>query len=196
MGLKRLMHRLTRPYLNVALARQTDSTTSWSTLQSLLVSQLTALRLRLEQSEDRFDDVEARLTALERRLFAGNAQTEALLARLQRIVEDQSRAGRLLPGAVREVAAARAASRGAAYLAFEDLHRGTRDEIKRRQSVYLPHFQLRSARRRRCWTSAAAAANSSSSAARPASPPGAWTSTPRWSPSAGSWGSTSPRPTA
>ena len=31
---------------------------------------------------------------------------------------------------------------GAAYLAFEDLHRGTRDEIKRRQSVYLPFFQL------------------------------------------------------
>jgi len=36
----------------------------------------------------------------------------------------------------------RAASRGAAYLAFEDLHRGTREEIKRRQSVYLPHFRL------------------------------------------------------
>ena len=37
---------------------------------------------------------------------------------------------------------ARADSRGEAYLAFEDLHRGTREEIKRRQSVYLPHFQI------------------------------------------------------
>jgi O-antigen chain-terminating methyltransferase len=34
----------------------------------------------------------------------------------------------------------RAKSRGAAYLAFEDLHRGTRQEIKRRQAVYLPYF--------------------------------------------------------
>ena len=140
-GLKRLMHRLTRPYLNVALARQTAFNNQLVMLQSLLVSQLTALRLRAEQSEHRFDDVEARLTALERQLFAGNAQSEVLVARLQRIVEDQSRTGQRPPGAALEVAAARAAGRGAAYLAFEDLHRGTRDEIKRRQSVYLPHFQ-------------------------------------------------------
>jgi O-antigen chain-terminating methyltransferase len=75
-------------------------------------------------------------------VFAGNAQGEALLARLQRIVEDQSREGHRSAGAAQEVAEARAASRGAGYLAFEDLHRGTRDEIKRRQSVYIPHFQL------------------------------------------------------
>jgi hypothetical protein len=141
-GLKRLLHRLTRPYLNVALARQTAFNNQLVVLQSILVSQLTSLRLLLEQSEDRFDDVEARLTALERRLLTGNAQAEALLARLQRIVEDQARAGQLSPRAVQEVTEARAAGRGAAYLAFEDLHRGTRDEIKRRQAVYLPHFQL------------------------------------------------------
>jgi O-antigen chain-terminating methyltransferase len=41
-----------------------------------------------------------------------------------------------------DVARVRADSRGEAYLAFEDLHRGTREEIKRRQSVYLPHFQI------------------------------------------------------
>jgi O-antigen chain-terminating methyltransferase len=141
-GLKRLMHRLTRPYLNVALAQQTAFNNQLVMLQSILVSKITALRLLMEQSEDRFDDVEARLTALERRLLAGNAQGEALLARLQRLVEDQSRAGRLSPGAAQEVAQVRAANRGAAYLAFEDLHRGTREEIKRRQSVYLPHVQL------------------------------------------------------
>jgi len=141
-GLKRLMHRLTRPYLNVALARQTSFNNRLVVLQSILASKLTSLRLLLEQSEDRFDDTEARLTALERRLFAGNAQGEALLARLQRIVEDLSQAGQLSPRAVQEVVQARAASRGASYLAFEDLHRGTRDEIMRRQSVYLPHFRL------------------------------------------------------
>ena len=99
------------------------------------------MRLLLEQSEDRFNDTEARLTALERRLFTGNAQGEVLLARLQRIVEDLSQADRLPPRAAQEVAEARAARRGASYLAFEDLHRGTREEIKRRQSVYLSHFQ-------------------------------------------------------
>jgi len=141
-GFKRLIHRLTRPYLNVALARQTAFNNQLVTLQSILVSRLAAQQLLMEQAEDRFDDVEARLTALERQLFTGNARAEALLARLQRIVEDQSQAGRLSPRTAQEVAQARTASRGAAYLAFEDLHRGTRDEIKRRQSVYLPHFEL------------------------------------------------------
>ena len=41
-GLKRLMHRLTRPYLNVALARQTAFNNQLVVLQSILVSQLTA----------------------------------------------------------------------------------------------------------------------------------------------------------
>jgi len=141
-GFKRLVHRLTRPYLNVALARQTAFNNRLAELQSLLVIQFTGLRLRMEQADDRFNDVEARLTALERQLFTGNAQGEVLLARLQRIVEEQSRAGQLSPEAAQEVAQARAAARGASYLAFEDLHRGTREEIKRRQAVYLPHFQL------------------------------------------------------
>ena len=141
-GFKRLMHRLTRPYLNVVLARQTAFNAELATLQTLVVAQLTAQRLRQEQTEHRFDDVEARLTALERQLFSGNAQGEVLLARLQRLVEGQAAAGRLSAGATEEVAEARAARRGASYLAFEDLHRGTREEIKRRQSVYLPHFKL------------------------------------------------------
>ena len=141
-GFKRLVHRLTRPYLNVALARQTEINDQLVQLQNILVFQLTSLRLRTEQSEHRFDDVEARLTALERRLNAGNAQGEELLARLQRLVEGQTAAGQAGPGAAREVAEVRAANRGAAYLVFEDLHRGSREEIKRRQAVYLPHFRL------------------------------------------------------
>jgi O-antigen chain-terminating methyltransferase len=140
-GLKRLIHRLTKPYLNIALARQTAFNNRLITLLDILVSQVAAQRLRAEYSEHHFDDVEARLTALERQLYAGNAQVEALLARLQRVVDEQSRAGQLPAAAAREVSEARVAARGASYLAFEDLHRGTRDEIKRRQSVYLPHFQ-------------------------------------------------------
>ena len=141
-GLKRLAHRLTRPYLSIALAQQTAFNNQLGALLSLLVSQLTAQRLRLEQSEQHFDDVEARLTALERRMFSGNSQAEVLLGRLERVVGEAARAGGFPPGAAHEVAEARTANRGAAYLAFEDLHRGTREEIKRRQSVYLPYFQL------------------------------------------------------
>ena len=144
-SLKRLIHRLTRPYLNIALARQTAFNNQLVVLLNIQVFQLTVLRNTLrphiEQSELRFDDIETRLTALERQLFAGNAQAEVLLARLQRLVEDQAQAGQLSPRATHEVAQARAASRGASYLAFEDQHRGPREEIKRRQSVYLPHFQ-------------------------------------------------------
>lgn len=145
-GFKRLMHRLTRPYLNVVLARQTAFNNQLAALSSILVARLTvfgnSLRRHQEHSENHFDDVEARVTALERRLFAGNAQSEALLARLQQVVDDLARTDRPAPEAAREVAQVRAANRGAGYLAFEDLHRGKREEIKQRQSVYLPHFQL------------------------------------------------------
>jgi len=162
-GLKRLAHRLTRPYLAIALARQTVFNDQLVKLLNIVIPHHTDLRVRMVQSERRLDAAEdlgrfltadhgqrlgelersggARLTALERQLLSGKAQAEALLARLQRIVEGQAEAGLVSPKAVQEVTLARAASRGAAYLAFEDQHRGTREEIKRRQGVYLPYFQ-------------------------------------------------------
>lgn len=147
-GAKRLMHRITRPYLNVILARQTVFNNRLVELLNVLVPQHDGLRSRARHSELRLDAGEAldresgaRLTALERQLFSGNAQIEALLARLQRIVEEQSRAGLVSPRAAAEVAEVRVAGRGAGYLAFEDQHRGPREEIKRRQAVYLPHFR-------------------------------------------------------
>jgi O-antigen chain-terminating methyltransferase len=147
-GAKRLMHRLTRPYLNVVLARQTRFNDRLVALLNVLLPQHESLLARERQSELRLDAGEAldresgaRLTALERQLYSGTAQTEALLARLQRIVEEQSRAGLVSPGAAAAVAEARVAGRGASYLAFEDQHRGPREEIKRRQAVYLPHFR-------------------------------------------------------
>jgi len=154
-GIKLLLHRVTRPYLNIALARQTAFNDQLVKLLNVLVPQHSLLCLRVEQTESRLNALEdtsrrlgelertaaGRLTALERHLLSGQAQSEALMARLQRIVEGQAAAGLVTPEAVREVALARAASRGAAYLAFEDQHRGARAEIKLRQAVYLPHFQ-------------------------------------------------------
>jgi O-antigen chain-terminating methyltransferase len=150
-GAKRLLHRVTRPYLNIALAQQTAFNDQLVKLLNVLVPQHALLCLRVEQFEHRLGELdhlgeqarvgEARLTALERQLLSGQPQAEALLARLQRLVEAQAEKGLAAPGAVQEMAKARAVSRGASYLAFEDQHRGTRAEIKRRQSVYLPHVQ-------------------------------------------------------
>jgi SAM-dependent methyltransferase len=150
-GIKRLLHRVTRPYLNIALAQQTAFNDQLVKLLNVLVPQHSLLYLRVEQLEHRLGELdrlgelarigEARLTALERQLLSGQPQAEALLARLQRIVAAQVEKGQTSPEALQEVNLARAASRGASYLAFEDQHRGTREEIKRRQAVYLPRFQ-------------------------------------------------------
>lgn len=160
---KTLAHRLTKPYINIVLARQTAINDQFVKVLNVLVPQHADLRQRAAQAERRLDDAEdlgrfltadfgerlgllertgeARLTALERHLLSGQAQTEALLAKLQRILENQGAAGTVSPQAADQVAQVRAASRGASYLAFEDLHRGTREEIKGRQRVYLSHFQ-------------------------------------------------------
>jgi O-antigen chain-terminating methyltransferase len=159
---KRLLHRVTRPYLNIALARQTAFNDELVKLLNVMVPQHSDLRPRMLQSERRLDAAEdlgrflasehghrikelertgeARLSALERGANRGRGELEALLARLQEIVASQARAGLAAPEAAEAVGALRSQSRGAAYLAFEDLHRGTREEIKRRQGVYLPYF--------------------------------------------------------
>jgi O-antigen chain-terminating methyltransferase len=100
-----------------------------------------ALGERLRRQEEALREMTARLQSLERASAQGSTQTELLLARLQEIVEKQAEAGVVSAGAVAEIKAARSASRGASYLAFEDLHRGSREEIKARQEVYLPHFR-------------------------------------------------------
>ncbi|MBI5522776.1 MAG: methyltransferase domain-containing protein [Desulfarculus sp.] len=100
-----------------------------------------ALSERLRRQEEALREMTARLEALERASAQGSTQTELLLAQLQAIVEKQAEAGVVSAGAVAEIKAARSASRGASYLAFEDLHRGSRDEIKAKQAVYLAHFK-------------------------------------------------------
>jgi O-antigen chain-terminating methyltransferase len=160
---KRLLHRITRPYLNIALARQTAFNDELVKLLNVMTPQHADLRPRMLQSERRLDAAEdlgrflatehghrlkelerggeARLSALERQAGRGRAELEAILARLQQIVEAQAAAGLAAPAAVAAVGELRSQSRGASYLAFEDLHRGTREEIKRRQGVYLPYFR-------------------------------------------------------
>ncbi|MBI4800413.1 MAG: methyltransferase domain-containing protein [Desulfarculus sp.] len=100
-----------------------------------------ALSERLRRQEEAMREFTARLESLERAAAQGSTQTELLLAQLQDIVEKQAQAGVISAEAVGQIKAARSASRGASYLAFEDLHRGSREEIKAKQAVYLAHFK-------------------------------------------------------
>ncbi len=166
---KRLLHKITKPYLGIALAQQVAFNDELVKLLNVLVPQYAELRGRQRQSESdleslfqaqgrnesrltRHDELlhaqaqtnqegEARLSSLERQAGRGAAQNEELLARLQEFMTRQAAAGAAAPQAAREVSELRAQSRGASYLAFEDLHRGSREEIKERQGVYIPHFR-------------------------------------------------------
>ncbi|CAO0824037.1 O-antigen chain-terminating methyltransferase [Desulfarculales bacterium] len=161
--LKKLIYRLTKLPLSVWLARQVVFNDQLVKVLNYLLPQHVDLLRRQAHSDRRLDaqedlsrtlserlrrqdqtqrEIAARLEALERQAAQGSTQTELLLARLQEIVERQAEAGLVSAKAVGQVKAARRASCGASYLAFEDLHRGSREDIKHRQAVYLPHFQV------------------------------------------------------
>lgn len=162
---KRLIHKATGFFTGIWLARQVDFNDQLVKLLLDLIPKHLDLRHRMNQTEKRLDDLEdlgrdltvgqghlaadldrqvrelgAGLEALTRESGKGRSQLETLLARLQDIVEKQAAAGAISPEAAQAVAAERSASRGAAYLAFEDLHRGSREDIKARQEVYVDIF--------------------------------------------------------
>jgi len=160
--LKQLIYKLTKFPLSVWLARQVAFNDQLVKALNHLLPQHVDLLRRQAHGDRRLDAQEdlsrslserlrrqdqglreqlARLESLERQAAQGGTQTELLLARLQQIVEQQAKAGLVSASAAGEIKAVRAASRGGAYLAFEDLHRGSRQEIKRKQAVYLPHFR-------------------------------------------------------
>lgn len=159
LGLKRFLHKAGRFFSNIWLARQVLFNDELVKLLNVLVPQHGDLRHRMLGAERRLDDVEdlarqvlsglkdlqhgseARLSALEREAAGGSARVEELLARLERLLAEQAEKGAVSQGVVAAVSAERGRARSQAYLAFEDLHRGSREEIKRRQEVYLPYFQ-------------------------------------------------------
>lgn len=159
LGLKRAVHKAGRFFTNVWLARQVLFNDELVKLLNVLVPQHGDLRHRMLGAERRLDDVEdlarqvftglkelqrgseARLSALERDAADGGARVEELLARLERLLADQAAKGTVSAETVAAVSAERGRARGRSYLAFEDLHRGSREEIKSRQEVYLPYFE-------------------------------------------------------
>jgi O-antigen chain-terminating methyltransferase len=57
-GVKRLVHRLTAPYVNIVLARQTAFNVELVALLSALIPQHADVRLRLEEAERRIEELE------------------------------------------------------------------------------------------------------------------------------------------
>ncbi len=168
-ALKKLLHRLSSFPLGVWLARQVQFNDELVKLTNVLVPQHTDLRHRMNHNEKRLDEVEyanralhaelarlgdllrglkdadrhaeARISGLERAAGSERAQMEESLARIQAMLEELAQGGVVSAEAAGAVAAERRRSRGSGYLTFEDMHRGDRQEIKQRQSVYLPYFQ-------------------------------------------------------
>jgi SAM-dependent methyltransferase len=166
-GFKRLMLRLMRPYTTLALQRQLDFNT---TLLHLLNAFVLPVRDKFPELAERLNHrldyhMEAKFEALTRTmhdwLAAGRGEAQerhhALAASLDEQLRDVSaelaslRAGLdrvRFPGAGASLALVppppvtpgTGELSSAAYLAFEDRHRGSLDEIRRRQREYLDLF--------------------------------------------------------
>lgn len=132
-GLKKLIYKVSRFPMSVWLARQARFNDEVVHLITVLLPLVANVRSRLPQAEKRLDELEVSLARTAPRI-------ESLLARLERVVVEQEAQGQSQPGAADEVRRARFQSRGAAYLEFENAHRGQRELIKQRQSIYLPYF--------------------------------------------------------
>ncbi len=84
---------------------------------------------------------EARISGLERAAGSDRSQIENALAGIQTTLEKLAQGGVISAEAAQMVGSERQRARGSGYLAFEDMHRGDRQEIKQRQEVYLPYFK-------------------------------------------------------
>lgn len=161
-GFKRLVHKASSFFLGIWFERQLKFNDQLVKLLLEYMPRHFDLRHRMNHNETRLDDLEdlgrdltmmqaenmrrvnqleAELEVLSRKTGQGWSQLESLMARLQNIVEEQAKAGVVSRDTVEAVRSEREKSRGTAYVAFEDLHRGSREEIKERQQVYVPVFR-------------------------------------------------------
>ena len=147
-GAKKLLRRVTRPYITLVLARQVEfNGTLLQLLNGFVLQVRDALATLTRRLEDLSLDLHERLTVertdrqrgqreLAERLAALGARVEALAAEVER---GRTPAPLGLPPA--PVAPPGLATLpAAAYVRFEDRHRGTREEIRQRQAAYLDLF--------------------------------------------------------
>ena len=142
---KKLLRRLTAPYINMVLAQQVEFN---STLVRLLNSFAPQVRDHLQGVGQELDHLEERQAAsyLElrsqiREVTLGlEAFKHELLLQAGHLERLRGQGGFDLPRVNLSPEAGTLSERD--YLAFEDLHRGSREEIKERQRIYLPDFPV------------------------------------------------------
>jgi O-antigen chain-terminating methyltransferase len=146
---KKLLRRVTRPYITLILARQVEFNSALLHLLNAFVlpvrDGMASLTRRLE---DLSLDLQERLTVehgeRQRRDREVAERLSVLTARLEDLRAEVERLRRPVPGAQLPpppvVPPDLAALPAAAYVRFEDRHRGTREEIRQRQQAYLDLF--------------------------------------------------------
>jgi O-antigen chain-terminating methyltransferase len=148
-GGKQLLWRLTRPYVALILARQVEwNSTLLHLLNAFVLPARDGLTTLTRRLEDLSLDLHERLTVehgerqggqreLTERVRTLHHEVEGLRAEVERLRRPAPPA-RLAPAPATPPGLGRLPS--AAYVRFEDRHRGTRDEIRDRQRVYLDLF--------------------------------------------------------
>jgi O-antigen chain-terminating methyltransferase len=147
---KKLLRRVTRPYINLILARQVEFNSALLHLLNAFVLPVRdGLATLTRRHEDLSLDLQERLTVehgerlrKEREVAERLGTLAAQVDALKREVERSRRpapAGDLAPAPT--VPAGLGALPASAYVQFEDRHRGTREEIRDRQRGYLELFR-------------------------------------------------------
>jgi O-antigen chain-terminating methyltransferase len=142
-GLKTVVRRLTRPYINLVLTRQVDFNSRLLHLLNAFVPPVAEISRKLG---DLTLDVHERLSVAHGEAVQRHRELAQRLEALAGELAAVRAAARAAPGAA-GLAPAPAVPAGAgrlpsgAYLAFEDRHRGTREEIRQRQRGYLDLFR-------------------------------------------------------
>lgn len=146
---KKLLRRVTRPYITLILARQVEFNSALLHLLNAFVLPVRdGLQTLTRRLEDLSLDVQERLTVehaerqrkereVAERVVALTQRVEELRAAMEQL-RGPALAAELAPPPV--VPAGLGALPAAAYVRFEDRHRGTREEIRHRQRAYLDLF--------------------------------------------------------
>jgi SAM-dependent methyltransferase len=146
---KKLLRRVTRPYITLILARQVEFNSALLHLLNAFVLPVRdALATLTRRHEDLSLDLQERLTVEHGERRRKEQEVAEQLAVLTARLEDlRAETGRLRrPALAMELPPSPAVPTGlgalpaAAYVRFEDRHRGTAEEIRERQRVYLELF--------------------------------------------------------
>jgi SAM-dependent methyltransferase len=139
-GFKKVLQRLTEPYIHMILQNQVDFNVELVRLLNQMALDFrfrwSVLEKHLSELEQKGDRMTRTLEAIPQELRAQKNIFEDVLSRIKE-VQARSMDGGLPVDELKE------RSRESEYVRFEDLHRGSEDAIKWKQKTYLPYFQNR-----------------------------------------------------